>query len=253
MPTRQRVECACGEGRRPLFHGWRNLDRRSFLKATVFGATVRIAAARSLAPGAVALAGEAKADKAKSKKGDPSKSLQGARCPVTGENVSKEAALDYKGGRIYFCCAACIDKFKADKAKYESRANVQLVVTGQVRQIQCPLTGGEFDPEIQVIVCGVQVCLCSEECRDEVKRAAPSKQIGLVFGKGFNKAFAMKRTKAASSSSAAEPAGDEWRCSACGYVHVGSEPPATCPACGATSYSFMRVRKTPKAAESPKR
>ena len=58
MPTRQRVECACGEGRRPLFHGWRNLDRRSFLKATVFGATVRIAAARSLAPGAVALAGE---------------------------------------------------------------------------------------------------------------------------------------------------------------------------------------------------
>ncbi|NLG85156.1 MAG: flavin reductase [Firmicutes bacterium] len=30
-----------------------------------------------------------------------------------------------------------------------------------------------------------------------------------------------------------------WRCTVCGYVHIGSEPPETCPVCGAGREAFV--------------
>ena len=35
-------------------------------------------------------------------------------CPVNGEKINKEVFADYEGKRVYFCCAACVEKFKAD-------------------------------------------------------------------------------------------------------------------------------------------
>jgi len=32
-----------------------------------------------------------------------------------------------------------------------------------------------------------------------------------------------------------------WRCSVCGYVHVGAEPPEKCPNCGAPKEKFVEV------------
>lgn len=32
-----------------------------------------------------------------------------------------------------------------------------------------------------------------------------------------------------------------WRCSVCGYVHVGNEPPDKCPNCGAARDKFVEV------------
>lgn len=247
MPKRKSVETKHKE-RRQFFHGRRNLDRRSFLKvsAAAFGATAGIAAMYSSLPEPAAFADAATASKEESEKDAISKSLLAARCPVTGKRVSKEISVAYKGGKLYFSDADCIDKFKANKTKYETKANLQLAITGQVRQIQCPLGGGELDAGTKMNVCGVDVCFCCTDCQEEVKRASAAKQVELVFGKGFEKAFALQRPrKADGQPSSGEPAADEWRCNACGYVHVGPEPPATCPACGATSYSFDRVSKTP--------
>ncbi len=42
-------------------------------------------------------------------------------CPVSGETFAKSDAagsMEYEGKTYYLCCAGCLDKFKADPAKY---------------------------------------------------------------------------------------------------------------------------------------
>ncbi|MBN1550321.1 hypothetical protein JW979_02580 [bacterium] len=39
-------------------------------------------------------------------------------CPVMGNPINKNVYTDYKEQRIYFCCSACIDKFKIDPDLY---------------------------------------------------------------------------------------------------------------------------------------
>ncbi|MBU1139553.1 MAG: TA0938 family protein [Proteobacteria bacterium] len=40
-------------------------------------------------------------------------------CPVMGGTiVNKELYADYKGERVYFCCAACPSQFAKDPQKY---------------------------------------------------------------------------------------------------------------------------------------
>jgi rubrerythrin len=34
----------------------------------------------------------------------------------------------------------------------------------------------------------------------------------------------------------------KWKCSVCGYIHTGDEPPDTCPVCGAPKEKFVEVR-----------
>lgn len=35
----------------------------------------------------------------------------------------------------------------------------------------------------------------------------------------------------------------QWKCTVCGYVHEGSEPPETCPTCGADRSQFIPVEE----------
>jgi YHS domain-containing protein len=39
-------------------------------------------------------------------------------CPVLGGPASKDISYEYEGKTYYFCCAVCIDAFKADPEKY---------------------------------------------------------------------------------------------------------------------------------------
>ncbi len=241
MPTPRRVETRRLDERRPLSDGRRDVDRRSFLRASAaaFGAAVAAAAARSFPPEAVAVASEPRASKEKRKKDVPSKSLLAARCPVTEDSVSKEFSVDYLGGKVYFCSDECADKFKARKTEYEAQANAQLVVTGQFRQIRCPVSGDEFARGIKTKVCGVDVYFCSADCLKKVKRASADDRAELVFVKGFDKGFAMKQEKTAVGLSSAAAPVNKWQCTVCGYVHTGPTRPATCPKCGAKSDSFV--------------
>jgi hypothetical protein len=91
---------------------------------------------------------------------------------------------------VYFCCPGCIPKFKENTGKYEAKANEQLVLSGQYKQVACPMSGGKFDPGTKTKVCGIDVCFCCEGCQGKVKNASADKQSELVFVKGFDKAFA---------------------------------------------------------------
>ena len=47
-----------------------------------------------------------------------SQAKEQVNCPVLGGKIDKKVFIDYKGRRIYFCCAGCIEEFKKDPEKY---------------------------------------------------------------------------------------------------------------------------------------
>jgi len=111
-------------------------------------------------------------------------------CPLSGEAVSKDASADYKGGKVYFCCDGCKAKFAKDTAKYATKANEQLVASGQAKQVACPFSGHSCKASTAIDVDGNKVCFCCNNCKGKVAAADKDKQIEMVFGdKAFAKAF----------------------------------------------------------------
>jgi len=39
-------------------------------------------------------------------------------CPVMGGASNKNVFTEYKGKKVYFCCVACVEKFKANPEQY---------------------------------------------------------------------------------------------------------------------------------------
>jgi YHS domain-containing protein len=112
------------------------------------------------------------------------------KCPVSGKDIVKDASVDYKGAKVYFCCPGCPDAFKADTAKYASKANQQLVQTKQATQEKCPLSGGKLNPDTAVKVGEVSVTFCCNMCKGKVEKAEGDAQRDLVFADAaFEKGF----------------------------------------------------------------
>jgi YHS domain-containing protein len=47
------------------------------------------------------------------------------KCPVLAGDINKQVYADYKGKRIYFCCAGCDAQFKQDPEKYMKKLKEQ--------------------------------------------------------------------------------------------------------------------------------
>jgi len=60
---------------------------------------------------------------------------------------------------------------------------------------------------------------------------APGERFAEVVGEGSE----------INENSAIDPGDKRWRCTVCGYIHTGSEPPETCPVCGASSDKFEEL------------
>jgi YHS domain-containing protein len=113
------------------------------------------------------------------------------KCPVSGKAVKADKTVDFNGGKVYFCCENCPKAFQADTAKYAAKANHQLVQTGQLKQVACPLTGKPTKDEQTVEIDGVKVAFCCGNCKGKVAKASGDEQLNLVFGdtsKGFKPA-----------------------------------------------------------------
>ncbi len=116
-----------------------------------------------------------------------------AVCPISGHAISKDASVDYRGGKVYFCCAGCVPKFNENKEKYSTKANQQLVVTGQFTQVGCPLSGGKCNPDSNLEVGGVKVCFCCNGCKGKVAAKEGDAQLGMVFADAaFDKSYKIK-------------------------------------------------------------
>lgn len=122
--------------------------------------------------------------------------LDGVKCPIAGDDeVDTKVSLNFNGGKIYFCCNDCLKSFKEekDKGKQEknaANANQQLFVTGQAKQIKCPMEGKPVSESNTVEIGGKKIGFCCEECREKVAGSKQAEQVELVFGtKPFAKGF----------------------------------------------------------------
>jgi YHS domain-containing protein len=120
-------------------------------------------------------------------KADP---LAGVKCPVSGKKINPEAKVEYKEGHVYFCCEGCPAAFKEDTAKFATKANHQLVATGQYTEKVCPITGNKLNAETAIDLGGAKVAFCCNNCKGKVEKAEGDAKLELVFSdKAFEKGF----------------------------------------------------------------
>jgi YHS domain-containing protein len=113
-----------------------------------------------------------------------------AVCPVSGKAAIETSSVDYRGGKVYFCCTNCPKAFAADTAKFATKANHQLVATKQAKQVKCPLTGRDLAADKTVKINEVTVTFCCPNCQGKVAKAAAAEQLTLVFSDtAFAKGF----------------------------------------------------------------
>lgn len=123
-------------------------------------------------------------------------------CPVMGGKVNPEISVDYKDGKVSFCCGDCVGEFKEHTAKYAVQANAQLVSTKQYVQKACPLTGRPVAEGKQAKVAGIPVGVCCGGCQGKIEGAEnDDARLALVFSDAaFEKGF-FKRAKPAEKKS----------------------------------------------------
>lgn len=120
--------------------------------------------------------------------------LEGIKCIMNPKAAAKaETGVDYKGGKVFFCCMNCPKKF--DETKNAVAANHQLVATKQAKQEKCPLTGRALNAEQKVTVNGAEVTFCCPNCKGKVAKATGEDQLKLCFSnEAFDKAgFKVKK------------------------------------------------------------
>jgi len=115
--------------------------------------------------------------------------LEEAKCIFSGQPCKTEASAEHNGGKVYFCCKSCVAAFKKDPAKHATKANHQLVLTGQAKQVACPFSGKPGEATLKVA--GVDVTMCCNNCKGKVEKAATdAEKAELVFSDAaFKKGF----------------------------------------------------------------
>jgi YHS domain-containing protein len=123
--------------------------------------------------------------------------LKDIKCVVAGAKPAKaDNSVDYKEGKVFFCCQNCPKAFEKDTAKFASKANKQLVATKQYKEVKCPLSGEALNPDTAIEVAGVKVAFCCNNCKGKVAKAKDDEQIDLVFSDGaFKKGFEVAKKK----------------------------------------------------------
>jgi YHS domain-containing protein len=90
-------------------------------------------------------------------------------CPVMGGEINKEIYADHDGKRVYFCCPACIEKFKNDPDKYPGKLKESgqkpLTLTSLSPQSTCPVMGGGINRELYADYQGKRVYFCCAGCK----------------------------------------------------------------------------------------
>ena len=123
-------------------------------------------------------------------------------CVVSGDEINKSDLKDhehstYKDGKVYFCCGGCKMDFDESPKKFATKANFQLVTSGQYTQTACPVNKGKIHTAKakknlkKVTVSGMEVDLCCPGCLKKYNKA--DDKFALIFSdKGYEKGFASK-------------------------------------------------------------
>ena len=126
---------------------------------------------------------------------DAEKKVTKVKCVVAGKeiNIADAKVVEYKKAKVYVCCGGCKAKMEADASKYAVKANHQLFLTGQYKQVKCPMAGRPVNPEKTVKMGGVTVGFCCPGCQGKASKAEGDAQLKLAFSDAaFKKGFALK-------------------------------------------------------------
>ena len=143
-----------------------------------------LSAAMLLAVGGLKAAKEEGKDEAKEKK-------FAATCPVSGKAAGESHVVELKNGqKVYFCCDNCPKAFKTNPKKYDLQVHRQLLETGQIKQVACPLTGKPMNKEQTVEVGTTEVAFCCDKCKGKYEKASDEEKLKMLFSnaamkKGF--------------------------------------------------------------------
>lgn len=117
--------------------------------------------------------------------------LKDVKCVIAPKGANASKSVDYKDGKVYFCCGGCVSKFTGNTKKYAQKANHQLVATKQYVQKGCPFSGGEVNKDTAVKFNGTSIAFCCDGCKSKFTSAKDdAAKLKLVFNdKAFKTAF----------------------------------------------------------------
>ncbi len=117
--------------------------------------------------------------------------LDGVKCVMNPKAAAKSAkSVDYKGGKVFFCCDNCpkgfAKKIAAKDKLVAAKGNAQLVQTGQAKQTKCVFTGGPL--KTKLTVAGATVQFCCNNCKGKAEKlTGDEKLIKLLGDEAFKK------------------------------------------------------------------
>jgi YHS domain-containing protein len=127
-------------------------------------------------------------------------------CPVSGKLAKETSFVEQKDGtKVYFCCDGCPKAFKADPKKFELKVRRQLLETGQIVQVACPMTGKKVNEEALAEVAEADVNFCCEGCLGKYEKAEEDEQLKLIFSDSAMKKGYTYQTKCPVSGKAINP------------------------------------------------
>lgn len=119
--------------------------------------------------------------RAEEKAADSKAADSALKCPVSGHPATKDHAVDFEGGKVYFCCDDCPKAFAKDSAKFAAKTHHQMALTGQLVETKCPFTGKPLNEEKTVDVDGVKVAFCCANCQAKAAKMAKEDLVKKVF------------------------------------------------------------------------
>jgi len=127
---------------------------------------------------------------------EKAKKVTRVKCVVAGKEIDlvKAVAVKYRGASAYVCCNNCKGKFEKDSSPFATKANHQLFLTAQAKQVKCPIAGRKADPSKSVRIGGVSVAFCCDNCKGKASRLKGDAQLAVAFAdKAFDKGFEVKK------------------------------------------------------------
>jgi hypothetical protein len=118
--------------------------------------------------------------------------LTDVKCVMRPTAAAKmDKSVDYKEGKVYFCCDNCpkgfAAKIEAKDKVVAAKGNKQLVQTGQAKQAKCPFTGGPMKEKLTVA--GAEIQFCCNNCKGKAEKMEGDEQVVALFGdEAFKKA-----------------------------------------------------------------
>ena len=126
------------------------------------------------------------------------KEVTTVKCVVAGKEIKIDGAktVSYKDATVYVCCNNCKAKMEEDSKQFAVKANHQLFLTGQAKQVKCPIAGRPINDEKTVKMAGVKVGFCCGNCQKKAASAEGDEQLKIAFSDAaFKKGFEINKKK----------------------------------------------------------